>query len=45
MMCALSNQHSHDTGQNDKRNAVLVLCCNIDVVQHSNLCKKSFLYI
>ena len=29
----------------DKSNVVLVLSCNADLAQHSNHCKKSFLYI
>jgi len=29
---------------NAKPNAVLVLTCNVDLAQHSNHCKKSFLY-
>jgi len=30
---------------NDKSNVVLVLICNADLANHSNHCKKSFLYI
>jgi len=30
---------------NDKCNVVLVLICNVDMVQHSNHCKKCLLYV
>jgi len=44
MIGALSNQHSYNTGLNDKPNVVLVLTCNVDLAQRSNHCKKSVLY-
>ena len=43
MIGAFSHQRSYNTVLNDKRNVVLVLIYNVDLVQHSNHCKKSFL--
>ena len=41
----LSYQHSYYTVSKGKSNGVLALSCNVDLVQHSNQCMKSFLYI
>ena len=45
MIGAPSHHHSYNTVLKGKSNGVLALSCNVDLVQHSNQCMKSFLYI